>query len=151
MVILAFIVGLIALVIAWAAYNRAGTDLEEQAVQETEEGIAEVEEGAETAAEETEQAAARAEARTELLAVRARVEADENYAEAVSEVNQIEDRLAAAYEDAGEDARQEWAEMQQEFDQLEAGLRSGTANVLELFAGLTLLLENEIRVDEEPD
>lgn len=151
MVILAFIVGLIALVIAWAAYNRAGTDLEEQAVQETEEGIAEVEEGAETAAEETEQAAARAEARTELLAVRARVEADENYAEAVSEVNQIENRLAAAYEDAGEDARQEWAEMQEEFDQLEAGLRSGTANALELFAGLTLLLENEIRVDEEPD
>lgn len=151
LVISALIVGVVALTIAWGAYNRAGTDLEDQSREEAKEALSQTSRDAQAIATATERTAKLLDARADLLAIRARVEANEEYSEVVSEVSELENRLRAEYEVADTAARQEWAEIQESFDRLEIGLRSETADVLELFAGLTLLLENEIRVDEKPD
>ncbi len=100
-------------------------------------------------ATEAEIAAARAAARTELLAIQARLEADQNYEAAVAEVEEVEADLERTYANATGEVKQEWEETKREFDDLEQGLRNGSATTLEVLAGLLLMFSNEVRTDEE--
>ena len=50
--VMALIVAVLALVFAWAAYNRAGEDLEDQAIQGIEQGAEDAGDAVENAAEE---------------------------------------------------------------------------------------------------
>lgn len=151
MITIVGIIAVAALIIAWAAFNRSGEDLIPTVAQEVEEVGDEIEETAEEAADEAELLAARAEARAELLALEARLEVEENYEEAAAEVEEIQDDLDRAYENASAEARQEYRELEAELSDLEQGLRDGTGDVLELFAGIALLLEDDVRVDSDTD
>gem|GEM_PF-713498 len=156
------IIAILALIIAWYAFNRSGEDLLPSVANETEQAAQEAELAAERAAQEAEEegeeaaedarlAAARLEAQAELAAVEARVEAGEAYAEVEDDINEIEADLAAAYDNASAEAQEGWAETKEAFTNLEQGLRDGTGNVLEFFAGLALLLEADVRVDSDTD
>lgn len=150
------IVALVALGLAWWAFNRSGENLTseigdatQEVVDETRQAANEAEEALDIRVTEAELAAARAEAYADLLALKAELEAEENYAEVLAETQAIEDDLDALYANASAEAQQEWAEMQVEFDQFENQLRSETSDALDGLGGLILLLSADVRTDEE--
>ncbi|HEY0964226.1 MAG TPA: hypothetical protein VGE31_00310 [Candidatus Paceibacterota bacterium] len=159
----AIVIGVVALVIVliawWAFSNRAADDLTPGDVdQDTilgdpeEDGndlINNATTSASRAATQAEIAAARAEARTELLAIQARLEAEENYDEAVAEVEAVEADLERTYANATGEVKQEWEETKAEFDKLEQNIRNGSATTLDVLAGLLLMFSSEVRTDEE--
>ncbi|HMA78181.1 MAG TPA: hypothetical protein VKP88_03485 [Candidatus Paceibacterota bacterium] len=137
-----------ALVLAWAAYNRAGENLSTEIQQQTEELAVDAEQTAETVWDETQATLVRAEARAELLAIQAELEAEANYAAAVAQVRDVRTDLRAAYENAEVAAQVEWRELDTELEQLEQALRANSADTLELLGGLILMLETDVRTDE---
>lgn len=154
------VVAVAALAIAWFAFNRSGQDLAPTVVEEAGEAYqatedaavttaANIEAGAEMVAEETTLVAARAEARADLAALEVRVAAEEGYENAAQEVAAIEANLEAAYANASVEAQEAWVETRTMFDELEDGLRDGTGDVLEVLGGLTLMLEEDVRYDED--
>jgi hypothetical protein len=154
------IIAVLALVVAWFAFNRSGEDLVPTVASETEEAAMEAElavertaqaaaEEGEEAAAETRLAAARLEAKTELAIIQARVEAGEAYDAVEDDINVVEADLETAYANASADAQQAWTATKQAFTNLEEGLRDGTGDVLEFFAGVALLLEADVRVDDD--
>lgn len=155
---LVLILAIIGIMIAWAAFNRSGEDLlptaadeANEAAEESERAVAEIEEETEEAAAEAARASARIEARADLVALRARLEAEEGYADAVAEVQEIEADLDQAYANASAEAREEYAEIKTELGVIEDKLRDGTGDVLEFIAGTILLLEDDVRVDEDAE
>lgn len=156
------IVAVIALIIAWTAFNRSGEDVLPTVADEAGEAINEVEQAAENTGDaiagaaaqaeaEVAQAAARVEARTELLALQAELEAEETVADAEAQVQEIENNLEAAYANASAEVRAEYADIQAGLQNLEDGLRDGTGDVLQTIGGLVLLLEDDVRTDDDGD
>ena len=154
------IISVLALILAWTAFNRTGQDLENMVAQEVEEAYntteAAVVDGAQAIENETEELvndaelfAARVEARTELLAIQARIEAGEEIDDIQTDLNAVEADLERAYTNAEREAAAEWNDVQAGFQDIENGLRSGTANTLEFVGGTILLLEDEVRYDDE--
>jgi len=143
------IISVVALILAWMAYNRAGTDLSTQIEQGTEEVAVETEQAFETAVNRTDAALARAEARADLIALRAELAAEQNYAEAVAEVQMVRTNLRNAYQNAEVTVQAEWRELDRELEQLEQSLRENSADSLETLSGLILLLEQDVRTDEQ--
>lgn len=143
---LGWIVGIVVVLALIAIAFFAFTGADEEAAREAERNI---EEGTERAMTEAERIAARSEARAELLALEARVEADEGYDALADEVSEIRSNLAEAYEDAEGAAAAEFRGIDEDFARLETSLRTGTADVLEVFADLMLRLEGEVRTDED--
>lgn len=92
---------------------------------------------------------ARADARERLREVEQNLRLEANYEQAAAEVQDIESDLRMVYMNASAEVQQGWQEVQTNFDQLEDNLRQGTATALETFGGLILLLEAEVRTDEE--
>lgn len=149
LIILLGIITIIALVIAWSAFNRSGQDLGDTIEEETMEAAAEVEQEAEEFAAEAELALARAEARAELAALEARIAAGAAVEEVEADLAEIEADLDRAYANASAEARQEYREIEAEFSQAEAAVRDGAGDTAEFFAGLLLLLEDDVRVDSD--
>lgn len=154
-------VAILALVLAWVAFNRSGQDVvptaaeqTRQAAEATEQGVEEVyenvEEGAAEMVTEAQLLAARAEARADLLALQAELEAEESYDKALAEVNEIQNDLGNVYANASAEVRSQYAQLQQEFNELETDLREGTADSLEVLGGLILMLEADTRSDPDP-
>jgi len=153
------IISVLALVLAWTAFNRTGQDLEnlvaeqvEEAYQATAEatrdGAKAVEAGAEELADDAALLSARAEARAELLAIEARVEAGETIDDVQADLDEIERDLGRAYTNAEREAMEEWNDVQAGFQDIENSLRTGTAEALEFIGGTILLLEDEVRYDD---
>lgn len=101
------------------------------------------------AATDAEIAAARLKARTDLVAIQSRLEADQNYDEAIAAVDKLEADLERTYANTSGEVKAEWEETKAEFDRFEQGLRNGSADVMNVLAGLILMLEGEVRTDEE--
>lgn len=132
------VIAVIALLLAWAAFNRSGQDV-----------TTEISQGVDTVAEETALFLARAEARADLLALRARLTTQEGYEAAQEELTEIRAELRVAYENAGEAFAQEWQDIQQDFAALEIMIREGSADVLDAIADLVERLERDVRTDEQ--
>jgi len=154
------IISVIALILAWMAYNRSGENLTTQIEQEGEQIATETGEAANKIGNSVEQTVdntitaadrtlARAEARAELLAIEAELEVEENYDEAVAKVQSVRADLRNTYANAEASVKAEWREIDTELEQLEQSLRSNSANALETLAGLIILLEEDVRTDEE--
>lgn len=112
-------VAAIALVMSILAYNRAGQDISSVLAEETMEGV-----------ENIQQMTAVAQAQVELAAIRTRILAGEAGEELAQEVAQTRRNLAQAYENASEEARQEWQELDAELEQLEQQVRDGSADTI---------------------
>lgn len=138
---IALIVSVAALVLGWAAYNRAGEDLEDQAAQAVDKVEAEVDEFGRNAA----QVAARAEARTKLAAIEAKVAVDQSYAASAAEIDALQADVARAYEGAEGEAKEEAAELDREFATLSQQMRNGTADSLTGLANLLNRLSADAR------
>lgn len=141
-------ISIVALILAWAAYNRSGVDLTEQIEQEVEQAANEIEMTTEAAITDAELAVERAEARAELLAIQAELEAEENYAEALNEVQEVRADLAETYSAASLEARQEFREIDAELEAAEQSVRNESGDALEVLGGAILLLEEDVRTDE---
>jgi len=154
------IISIVALVLAWAAYNRAGENLTAQIERETGELAAEtgqavdqlggeIESAAGSAMTATQNSAARVQARAELLAMQAELEAEENYAAAAQRVQDLRADLDRTYANTTGAAQMQWQELDAELEQLEQSVRTESADALEMFGGLVLMLEEDVRTDEE--
>ena len=157
----AIVVGAVALVVAligWWAYNKSiidrdlsPGDVDPDTVlgDDVNEAINNATSASSRTATDAEIAAARVKAKTDLLALKTRLEAEKESAEAIAAVENLESDLEKVYANATGEVEQEWEEMKVEFDLIEQGLRNGTADTANIFAGLILLFEDEVRTDEE--
>lgn len=150
--IIALIVGAIALLFAWIAYNRAGIDIEDEVRNEVsplESGASNGDDdrttGGESASEVEDLETAYARAYAELENLEARAEAGEDPLDSIQELNQIEADLTEAYQAAGLEVGGELDEIRDGFETVEEMLRSGTGDVLGAIGNLMLLLEEEVR------
>jgi hypothetical protein len=152
------IVSILALILGWAAFNRSGDNLTTEIQQGANELSAETTENYNQAAAEIESAAdsvvmsvndiqARAEVRAELLAIEARIAAEEGYEAAADEVKNIRTNFMAAYENVEDEAKQNWQQLDLELNQLEESLRTNSANALETLADFIASLGADVRVD----
>jgi len=154
------IISVVALVLAWTAYNRAGENLTTQIERETGELAAEtgqsvdqlgneIGSAADSAMTATQNSAARVQARAELLAMQAELAAEENYAAATEQVRDLRADLDQTYANTTGAAQMQWQELDAELEQLEQSVRTESADALEMFGGLVLMLEEDVRTDEE--
>jgi len=161
-IIILGIIAILALVIAWYAFNRTGEDVLPTVADEAQEAAQEMEAAAdravvsaeantEEAIDDVQLAAAQVEAQTELAVVQARVEAGEAYEDVAADIDAIQADLAVAYDNASAEAQSGWEETKMAFDELEQNLRAGAGDVLEYFTELSLSLEADVRVDEEDE
>lgn len=137
----AIILAAIALVVSVMAFNRVGEDLGDVVEEKVVKGVEEVTRSAELTA-------ARAAAVTRLLAIKAEAEVSEETAQFEDDVEEVRRDLEVAYDEAGEEFAEEWNEIDQAFDNLEAELRDETGDFLNGFETLFGLLEEEVRTDE---
>lgn len=89
-------------------------------------------------------AAARTQAAADLTALRVRQEAGETYASLEDEYADVRVNLAATYANAGAEAKEEWAEVNADFDAFEASARAGTSDVLSTLATLINRLAGDV-------
>jgi hypothetical protein len=153
------IISVIALVLAWMAYDRSGenltTQIQQEAtelVEETEQSISEtgnnIKRTAETTQDEAQIRLARAEARAELIALQTEIEAEQNYTETVDRVERVQTNLRSAYQNAETSTQAEWREIDNNLEKLKQSLRSNSADALETARGLILILEDDVRMEE---
>ncbi len=134
---IALIIAIVALILGWTAFNRAGQDVLPTVEQETQEAVRTVQ-----------IRAALLEARLELLALRARLVAEENVDEIATEINEIQAELQAEAVELQIETRQEIREIDQEFEQVEQAVRTNSADALQRFNNLLERLQRDIRTDE---
>jgi len=154
------IISIAALALAWVAYNRSGENLTTNLQQEADELALETEQAANefgsavaattnNALNSIDETLARTEARAEILATQAELEAEENYESALASVQSVRADLRQTYNQAEGQAVARFEELDRELDQLEQSIRSESADALEVMAGLVLMLEADVRTDEE--
>jgi hypothetical protein len=149
------IIAILVLVVAWYTFNSSGEDVIPTAANESQEVAQEVETAAEVkvteSAADARLAMAQVEAQAELAIIQARIEAGETYAEVAADLEEIQSNLEVAYANTSVEAQTDWAEAQRSFEYLEQVLRDDTGDALEYFAETSLLLEADVRVDEEDE
>lgn len=139
--LIVLIIAIVGVLVLLFAFNRPAMD---EARENTEDV-------ATTTASAMNQTATRAEAAAELTALRARVEAGETYADLQEDFAEVRARVAASYENAEGAAATEWAEVQADFDNLEASARAGTSSFLDSLASLIARLSADVRVESETE
>jgi len=92
-------------------------------------------------------AAARTEAAADLAALRTRQEAGETYASLQGEYAEVRSNLSAAYANAEGATKEEWNELEAEFDAFEASARANTGGFLQGLASLISRLGADVSVE----
>jgi vacuolar-type H+-ATPase subunit I/STV1 len=152
-------VAVVALIVAWVAFDRSGDDLLPTVADEAAETQREIESSVETATErqgnstaevatEAEIEAAKAEARQDLLAIQTELETDATYDDVQQELNQVQADLEAAYANTSGELQAEYQVIRQELASLENSIRNETGDALNAIADLSLRLETSVRTDE---
>ncbi|HEX4495004.1 MAG TPA: hypothetical protein VIE43_04980 [Thermoanaerobaculia bacterium] len=128
---LAFLIALVALVLSWAAYRRAGGELKDVVTDVTRGApafhLGSLGDGG-PAGIDREADLSRAEGR--LLQHRAEVAGDKNLAQVERDVADIRHSLDRSYENASEVARSRWRGLDAELNRLEVQLRQGGSKAL---------------------
>jgi len=154
------IVSIIAIVLAWMAFNRSGTDvttsLEREAdalAQDTVGASANLRDQVVTTTNNTidagQESLARAEARVQLLTMQAELEAEANYDDALASIQSIRTDLRDAYDQAEGSAQENWQAVDNELMQVENSIRTESADALEIIRGAILTLEEDIRTEDQ--
>lgn len=152
-------IAVLALILAWVAFNRSGEDVIPTAAEEAAEAERELEASVEATAEAIEEtivtataearvAAARVEARADLLALQTKLQADAAYENTTEDLNQIEADLEVAYTNTSADLQSEYQEIQSELETLGDAIQNGTADVLESIAEVSLMFKADVRANE---
>jgi translation initiation factor IF-2 len=135
--VLALIIAIPALIIAWLAYNRSGQDLETEISAQAQESV-----------EYTRQQIALLEARARILYIRTQLLTEENLDEAEQELAQVRSDLNEEFANARTEVKQQWQQIDTQLEDVEANLRTGTAESIEAVRQALMQIENEIRTDE---
>ncbi len=97
------------------------------------------------------QTAARVEAAADLTAIQARAQAGATYEDLREDLADVRARIATSYENAEGAAAAEWAELEADFDGIEASARTGTSSFLDSLASLVARLSADVRVESETE
>ena len=123
--LLALIVALLALYVAWSAYRRTGGDLD---------GLVRLDRSeAETPSDWRDSLE---QARKRLLARRPDVEGEQDLEQVRRDVAEIRESLEKAYRNAGAGAREKWRALDGELERLESQLREGSSRAKETLDSL---------------
>jgi len=135
---MALLLSIISLILAWAAYNRAGRDLGQQAVDQTV-----------NVQQEIRQQVAIAEARARLSILQGRINAGLNREEAAREVTSIRNDLRDTFQNVTGEARANWQRIDTDLGRLETGVRQGSADALQTLENVVRELKNAVSTDED--
>jgi hypothetical protein len=128
---LAFLLALVALVLSWAAYRRAGGELKD-VVGDVTRGVPALHLGSlgDGGSAGIDRQADLAQAEGRLLQHRAEVAGDKNLAQVERDVAEVRHSLERSYQNASELAKGRWRGLDSELNRLEAQLRQGGAKAL---------------------
>jgi len=154
------IISLIAIVLAWMAFNRSGTDVTTAVEREASELAQETEDNLDALGNEIvttttntwdagAEALARAEARANLAALQVELEVEEDYDAALAGIQGVRADLRATYNQAEGAVQRNWQELDRELEQAEQSIRTESADALEVLAGAILLLEDDVRTEDQ--
>jgi hypothetical protein len=138
MSIVALLIAVISLVIAVMAYNRSGTDIEDQ-VPVTSEQIEN-----RLAYEQR-----MIESRVRLWGLQSEIAVNENTDETVNDIQNIRADVQEAYQYTENETQDEVREVERQFDQLEQQVREGSADALGTLERLIELLRKDVSSDVE--
>jgi len=162
--IIALLAALAAGGIAWAAYNRSGEDLEDQAAQQAKETANDVKEttnnvtnnvsqGLQNMTEETREATMRATLETRLLAIQTRLMSDdltaESRVELADEVKDLKADVDDTYNSASDAMKTKMAMLSDELENIEASIRANTGDALTMIQNLLTKVRTEVVMDED--
>jgi hypothetical protein len=156
----ALVAALLAGGVAWAAYNRSGEDLEDQAKTQADKAVAEVKETTinvtnqvETAAMNTKQEATRSGVEDDLSAIQIKLAAGNLTQEAkddlASEVASIRNDLLDGYENSSTQVMAQVNTIATELQSLENDLRAGAAKSLTIVESTLEKVRNDLMTDDE--
>lgn len=151
------IISVLAIVLVWYVMNRAGEEVvpgvadDPQSAAQNVESADDIETDLEEATTGVRMAAAKVEAQVALAIIQARVEAGETYEDVAVDINTVQTELEEAYANASNQTQADWKEIQIALTNLKEELRVGTGDALEYFAEIALLLEADVRADEETE
>lgn len=131
---LALLVAILALILSWAAYRRAGGQLKDVLTDATRGADLHVGSAGDTGGEgptgTLDRQADLLKAQAKLLQHRAEVAGDHNLAQVERDVAEIRQSLERSYQNAGSVAKGRWQGVDAELDRLEAQLRQGGSKAL---------------------
>ena len=133
---IALAISIMALLLAWAAYNRAGIDLEQQ-IEFQLTGIR----------QEIKEQIALAEARIKLNAIRTRVVLRNEYYEARMDVISLRRDLKQSFELAEQESKELWMEIDADLEKLEVELRDESSEALVRIDQIIGKLHSQVEVD----
>ncbi len=133
--------GVVALILGWVAFNRSGSNLGDEIVQNSRENTVELR-------QEWRRDLASLEARARLLVLQAQLSANRNYSAASDEIQDIRNNLRSAYANASANAKNGWQQVDQSLESTENKLREGSADALDSLEQAIDRLQAEVRVDE---
>jgi uncharacterized protein YdcH (DUF465 family) len=143
------------LFLAWIALSRAGEDVRPTASDEVREAEQSIDMSArraddtvDTTATDARIAAARVKARSDMLALQAKIEADATYDDVQEDINKIDADLKTAYANTSTVLQNEYEKIHQGLVSLGDNIQSGTGDALEALSNLALTLEAGVRADE---
>jgi hypothetical protein len=154
------IISLIAIVLAWMAFNRSGTDVSTVVEREAGELEQETEDNLDALGNEIvttttntwdagAEALARADARANLAALQVEFEVEEDYDAALAGIQGVRADLRATYNQAEGAVQRNWQALDQELERAEQSIRTESADALEIVGGAILLLEDDVRTEDQ--
>lgn len=135
---IAVVLSVLALFLAWSAYNRTGTDVRTQVMRTGEQAYDASREGLDSL-----------QAQVRLQELRADLASGVELENAEETVATVRQDLARAYQNSTEVTQEQWQEVQRDLDQLEDQLRNGSADALQTVEGLIERTQRDLRTDEE--
>ena len=131
---LALLMAILALILSWAAYRRAGGQLKDvwtDATRGTDLHVGSAGDSGEgSPAGALDRQAALLKAQAKLLQHRAEVAGDRNLAQVERDVAEVRQSLERSYQSSGSSAKERWQGLDAELDRLEAQLRQGGSKAL---------------------
>jgi hypothetical protein len=128
---LALILSILALLVAWAAYRRAGGELGTLWGDLTGLKGGGVHVNLNGGSDAVERQSELAQARTRLLARRAEVAGERNLEQVRQEVAEIREGLERSYSNASAGAKERWEDLDQDLERLQGQLREGGSKALD--------------------
>ncbi|PIR60995.1 MAG: hypothetical protein COU68_01770 [Candidatus Pacebacteria bacterium CG10_big_fil_rev_8_21_14_0_10_45_6] len=135
--VVAVVLSVIALALAWSAYNRSGVDLEQQLGEQYQ-----------TFEERAVYQMQVLEAKAKIATLRARIVAGATYEEVEEDMAELNVEIEQAYVNAKFETQQKWTEMNQELQDLETALRDNTADAINALDRVLERFETDVRYDE---
>lgn len=136
--IIALAIGIFAVILAWSAYNEYGDTVGED-----------INQSYEAAVDQLSMTAKKIETRSELLALRAELQAEKTIDNVDVRLADIQTDISELYTNAKIETTDAMQDIDADFEKLEMEIRDGSANSVDTISDILDRLETDLRTDEK--